>query len=257
MCFNKEWSITFALTSFGVAGWVYSGKGIWKSLENWQLTRIALLFVFFALMECLQFFQYLVIGQCDNMVNKVLTFLGWLHIAWQPYFSNLGFSALDKKNQKKERDDVWKIVLRLSNVSAIFLALRAIVPLFIELDDSSLYIKTCTADDEVMCGPRTCTEMGVYHLKWMFYLVKPSYALPCVAAHFFFMFVAPILMGLHLATVILFLTGPAITSLFVKAHPAELAAIWCFFSIGEAIVTIATQYLAVRKAAKNLKVKDN
>jgi len=253
MCFNKGWSITFAITSFSIVAWVLSGQGIWKPLAKWQRHRIAALFIYFALMECLQFLQYLVIGQCDNMVNKFLTFLAWLHICWQGYFCNIGFSALDPHNQNKERENVWGFVFKLANVSAILLALRGVIPLFIGLNESSSYLRPCRGDDESVCGPRTCTEMGYYHLKWMFILVKPSYALPCAAVHFIFMFIAPLLMGLHFSTVVLFLTSQLIDIIFSKAHPGEIASIWCVFSVSEAAIAIATQYIAVSKAAKKLK----
>ena len=255
MCFTKEWSITFTFSSFAIAAWVFTGKGIWKNLKKWQTTRIAVLFIYFALMEFLQFFQYLVIDECENKFNKFLTVLGWFHICFQPYFSNLGFSALDTKNQNEERKEVWKVVLRITAASGFFMALRVIVPYFTTLQEGHFVLEPCSSRDEVMCSEKTCTESGVYHLKWLFYLVKPSYVFPTIAVHFITMFVTPVILGLHWASIILFITGPGLTLLFVKAHPAELASIWCFFSIGEAAITIATQYYAVRKAAEKLKTK--
>ena len=255
MCFTKEWSITFTITSFSIAAWIYNGKGIWKQLEKWQINRLTILFIYFASMELLQFFQYLVIDECDNYLNKFLTVLGWFHICFQPYFSNLGFSALDPKNQKEERKEVWKIVLRIIAICGFLMSARIIIPYFVNLNENIMVFQPCTSRDEVMCSERTCTESGVYHLKWLFYLIRPSYLFPTTAIHFITMFITPIVFGLHWASIVLFITGPGLTLLFVKAHPAEFASIWCFFSIAEAIITIGTQYYALKKAIKKLKKK--
>jgi hypothetical protein len=63
---------------------------------------IASMFFWFALMEFLQFIQYLVINNCSNPVNIFWTTFGWIHIAFQPSFSNLAMSALNKGNLRKE-----------------------------------------------------------------------------------------------------------------------------------------------------------
>ena len=253
MCFTKEWSLTFTITSSLIALWVLSGKGIWKSMQSWQKFRISLFFFYFGAMELLQFFQYLVINECDNIINHILTVLGWLHICWQPVFSNLVFSALDSKNLKKERDDTWKTIIKFAALGGFVLALRIIIPYFVNLDEKDLIFRPCRYSDEQVCGDKTCTTMGRFHLKWMFILLRPSYVLPNGAVHFVFMFLAPVIMGQTFSTIVLFLTGPAIAAWFAQYSEPEFASIWCFFSIAECIVTVTTQYLAIRKALPKTK----
>jgi hypothetical protein len=60
------------------------------------------MFFWFVLMEFLQFIQDLVINDCSNPVNIFWTTFGWIHIAFQPFFSNLAMSALNKGNLRKE-----------------------------------------------------------------------------------------------------------------------------------------------------------
>jgi hypothetical protein len=41
-------------------------------------------------MEVLQAYTYTVIDQCDNPGNQIATLLGYIHIAFQPFFINAG-----------------------------------------------------------------------------------------------------------------------------------------------------------------------
>ena len=53
---------------------------VWSTTKNAKLTSGVF---FFFTMEFLQFIQYFWLNQCDSMVNKVLTLLGFLHICLQ------------------------------------------------------------------------------------------------------------------------------------------------------------------------------
>ncbi len=44
---------------------------------------------YFSLMEALQAYTYTVIDQCGLASNQIATILGYLHIAFQPFFINL------------------------------------------------------------------------------------------------------------------------------------------------------------------------
>ncbi|EAY09301.1 hypothetical protein TVAG_394730 [Trichomonas vaginalis G3] len=256
MCFNKEWSLAFTLTSCGLGAWVMTGKGIWKSLAMWQRCRITACFLFFAAMEILQFFQYLVINDCDSMVNIVLTALGYIHICWQPIFSNLALSALDVNNFNKEREILWQFVLKFGFAAGLFMSLRILIPAFANIPENFIF-KPCSSY-EGLCGEKMCTTNGIYHLKWTFKLLKSSYYFPNTAAHFLFMFVAPFVLGLRWQSIVLFLTGPFIATLFRGGvSDGERSAIWCFFSICESFITIITAYYACKVQLKDSMKKKN
>jgi hypothetical protein len=250
MCFNKEFTLAFTIFSSGLGAWVLNGKGIW-SIEHWRRLRIAWMFFWFALMELLQFIQYLVIGDCSNPINVFWTTFGWIHIAFQPFFSNLAMSALNAGNLRKERDETWKFIFRYCAVGGALMSLRILIPLFFDPDPASTGIlQRCTEDVEELCGPSSCSTKGVFHIQWTFRMLKAGYPFPGIAFHFLTMFVAPILMGQTLGTIVLFLTGPGLSLLFAGVKDGERAAIWCFFSIAEAAAATATQYFAVRLAKK-------
>ncbi|EAY14640.1 hypothetical protein TVAG_460570 [Trichomonas vaginalis G3] len=247
MCFNKWWSLAFTAFACGVSGWVWSGKGFWKKIQRWQRNRIAWFFVYFASMEILQFFQYLVINNCTSKLNIFLTILGFVHICFQPLVTNIAFSAIDPKNLDKQREETWMFIIKFCGVTGFFLAFRILPPLFSDNFDKFFLFDKC-GDKEGVCAPQTCTVMGTYHLAWGWKLLKPSYTFPNVAIHFFTMFFPALLLGLYFQSIILFLSGPVLAQIWAKkTSDGERAAIWCFFSIAESTVTGVTSYLACRK----------
>jgi hypothetical protein len=254
MCFNKEVTLGFTAFATLIGCAVLSGTGIWE-ISRWRRVRIALCFFYFALMELIQFVQYLVIDQCTSPVNIFWTSLGWIHIAFQPVFSNLALSALDRRNIQRKRDDTWLYLVKFCVATGFCMSLRIILPAILPGFDNAkpgdtTWFERCASTHEGVCGPQTCSTTGVFHIQWGFKMIKPSYPFPGIALHFLNMFVAPALLGLGVATTVLFLTGPGISLLFSGVMDGERAAIWCFFSVIEALTTVITQYLAIQVATK-------
>ncbi|PSN19490.1 hypothetical protein C7271_07095, partial [filamentous cyanobacterium CCP5] len=79
MCWNGQASATLATLGFASTAYV-AIKGedpkLWVPL------------VYFSLMEALQAATYTVIDRCGLPLNQVLTLLGYVHIAFQPFFIN-------------------------------------------------------------------------------------------------------------------------------------------------------------------------
>jgi hypothetical protein len=251
MCFNANWTLAFTLFSTGVGLLILTGK-LSSQMARWRRFRISACFFWFALMEALQFVQYLVIGQCFNELNRVFTGLGWVHISFQPFFSNLALSALDKLNLKQERKEPWKYVLWYCAAGGLLMSARWLIPYLLpgvvaHEPGKTLYLELCTTRDEGVCATQTCALPGIWHIRWDFLLLKPSYPLPGISFHFLCMFVAPALLGLWFASAVLFLSGPGIALLFPGITDGERSAIWCFFSIAETVVTVTTQWLLIRK----------
>jgi hypothetical protein len=172
-------------------------------------------------------------------------------------FSNIAYSAVDSQNLQKERDHTWKFLVYFSIVSGFLMCSRIILLYLVNPStkpESPLSI--CTEGVEPICAPQTCATTGVFHLQWTFRMLKPGYILPGVGIHFMTMFVAPMLLGLKFASVVLFWTGPGLATMFPGTKTGEWAAIWCFFSIGEALVTVLAQYAALRLAARKVEEKE-
>lgn len=252
MCFNKWWSLAFTAFSSGLAAWIFTGKGFWSKIQKWQRTRIASFFIYFASMEILQFFQYLVINDCESKMNIFLTILGFVHICFQPLVTNIAFSAIDPKNLDQQREETWWFVIKFCAVTGFFMSIRIVVPLLSDNYDSFLLFAKCGIDSEAVCAERSCTTMGAYHLRWAWKLLRPTYTFPNVAMHFFTMFFPALLLGMWIQSIVLFMSGPVLATCFSgKADDGERAAIWCFFSIAEASITGITSYLACRKQLAN------
>ncbi len=79
MCWSGEASAVLAATGFISTAYFYR-----KGESNALCGALA----YFALMELLQAYTYTVIDQCFNPRNQIATFLGYMHIAFQPFFVN-------------------------------------------------------------------------------------------------------------------------------------------------------------------------
>ena len=79
---------------------------------------------FFFTMEFLQAIQYMFLATgltdpyCDNVINQVLTLLGFLHICLQPYYCHVINSSLTKSCKYKDR---YMIIKRLCLIGGMLL----------------------------------------------------------------------------------------------------------------------------------------
>ena len=259
MCFNKELTFIFSITSLGVALWAMTGKGFWKDMEKWRRRRVEACFAYFCLMELLQFIQYLVIDQCDNYVNTISTALGYIHICWQPLFTNLIMSALDRKNLDKSRDNTWSVIFKACFIIGFFMAARIIIPAIVTPYALERFFHPCYTEMDGLCADRnswrTCSTTGIYHIRWNFKMIRSSYLFPNIGLHFITMFVLPFAMGMHFESILLFASGPGL-AIFFPVDDGERSSIWCFFSVMEELITFGSQILAIHYAKnKNKKSK--
>ena len=254
MCFNKELSLVFCLTSLGVAFWAMTGKGIWKDMELWRRHRVEACFAYFCFMELLQFIQYFVIDQCDNIINEISTALGYLHICFQPFFTNLIMSALDRKNLDQTRENTWKAVFKFCLVVAVFMSGRIIIPAILTQDQVERYFEPCYHEMDGLCAEkqswRTCSTTGVFHIRWSFKMLRGSYLFPNIGLHFICMFALPFAMGMHFESILLFASGPGL-AIFFPVDDGERSSIWCFLSVMEELITFGSQIIAIHLSRKN------
>ncbi|KAJ1456703.1 hypothetical protein M885DRAFT_587070 [Pelagophyceae sp. CCMP2097] len=255
MCFTQSMSAAFALLGY------LSAFICWKASRNAECTKAI---AFFSLMETLQAVQYSFIAddledaRCLTFANQLLTFLGYLHIQFQPYFTNMFFKsfrpALGKS--KPGEEFAWAVVMKLCLVQCGLGLLRlALGP---GLDGSRL-----TADErdhyrvskDWLDGPKLCTYHGAFHLAWSMPLAQPTYFLGGLGVHCFMMF-APALCiggwGEVDAVAFLVLTGPVMAS-FVSSNLQEQASIWCFFSMLQCAIGASSAVLQSRAVAAKTK----
>jgi hypothetical protein len=172
-------------------------------------------------MEILQFFQYNVIDECNNPINKILTIIGYLHICFQPLFANIWLFAFAKNPNF--------IFLYMSFFAGLLLTSRLIV-----FSDEDL----CDARNEPLCGKKTCVYTGTRHLAWNLRLRAAGkyWFTPSIGLHFF-MWVIPMLTLFQIKPILaMILTGPYLGYLFTT-NIHEQPAIWCFTAIFQMIIT--------------------
>jgi len=207
MCFSQPMSAAFAAIM-----WTFAI--IWKGP-----TGARSCVAYFAFMETLQAFQYGVINECDNPLNKIYTLLGFFHLAFQPFFVNLYLGTFMSAGQKK----YLPMILSLSFFGGIMMCNR----LWMTEGDHM-----CTIGIQPMCGAKTCTFRGNVHLAWQMPMqhADQDYFTPGWTLHFFLFYLPTYALGMYGHTIFLLLSGPFLGRA-MTSHQDEIPAIWCFFSI--------------------------
>jgi hypothetical protein len=210
MCFSENISLGFAITGIISSYYFYVKKHYYAAIG----------ILYFSLMELIQYLQYKVINQCDNKTNILLTYIGYLHICFQPLFVNIWLFSFTKNPNYD--------FLYLSLVAGILLFLR----IFWVTDDT-----LCDTRNEPICGPRTCTFSGEKHLAWNVRLraAGQNWLTPSIGLHFF-LFVIPALITFQFKPIMaIILISPYAALLTSNIH--EQPAIWCYTSIMQLLIS--------------------
>ena len=210
MCWSAEAS--FALAGVGLTTVAIAAK------QN-EKKELFLPLLWFSLMELLQGFTYWYIDLCDNPSNQVLTLLGYLHIAFQPFFANMISMYFIPQNVQK-RIAPWVYALCFMGALAMIVDVYP----FAWADHSEMHMLDST---------RICSVSGEWHIAWhipvfdtswdKFGFVKEPYML--------LVFVLPLLYGSWRFTLYHILTG-VVLSVMLTNDSHETAAVWCLLSIG-------------------------
>lgn len=228
MCWSGEASAALATVGFGTAAYVaYKGE----SRELWiPLT-------YFACMEMLQAATYVYIDQCQLAQNKLLTLLGYLHIAFQPFFVNMvAMYFIPGPVQTRIRPCVH--ALCVLGAAAILLKLYPVPE-----------ARTCLAQYERFCGWTACSLSGDWHIASQLPLNSlmsnyPDSLIPFrfglhAFAYFAVSFFLPLLYESWRFVAFHLLVGPMLADI-LTVHPNEHAAVWCLLSIGLCVSAIKT-----------------
>lgn len=245
MCFSGEMSAAFSAA--GLLACVF----VWFKTKNATMTSAIF---FFCLMEILQVTQQWIIApsiddiQCKNRTNQILTILGYVHIQFQPYFTNKYFSAFRPYlgKSKPGEDVAWKLVDRLCLFSCFLQMLRLFLsPGFNKEDLTQDQVTWLSLSQDWLEGPQMCTYKGAYHLAWSIPLSQPTYFIPGMGLHCFLMFVPVLCIGGfgELDSFLWLFVGGPVLSHFITDNRHENASIWCFFSIIQVIVGVVSVFL--------------
>lgn len=238
MCWSGQASAVLATVGLTTAIYV-ARKG--ESKELWMPLT------YFALMELLQAFTYIYIDLCDNPSNQILTLLGYIHIAFQPFFANMvAMYFIPEKVKLKIRTTVYT----LCAIGAIAILIK-MYPM--------AWAGDCNIGIEGFCGPQVCSVSGAWHIAWqlplngllsepIIWLNDFNWGLHAIA-YILVGFIMPMCYGSWRFVIFHYFVGPWISDVTTD-DPNEYVAVWCLFSIALCLSVIKTpirKYLHVRK----------
>jgi hypothetical protein len=219
MCWSGEASAVLATVGFGTAAYIaYKGesKDLWIPLT------------YFACMELLQAATYVYINLCDSPPNQILTFFGYIHIAFQPFFVNMVAMYFIPQSVK---DRISTTVYTLCAVGSIAMLVK-MYPFN--------WAGHCVEGLEAFCGSKACSVSGDWHIAWQLPLNGIQFDLSTLIPNYFLGlhglayilvgFVLPVVYGSWRFVLFHIFMGP-ILSILTTRDPNEYAAVWCLFSI--------------------------
>jgi Family of unknown function (DUF5765) len=225
MCWSGEASATLAAIGLGTTAYAAYRK---EPLQLWICLG------YFSLMEALQAYTYTVIQQCGNPANQVATLLGYIHIAFQPFFINaISLYFIPQHVARRVAPAVYIICF------------AGTVTMWVQS-----YPITGAGTCQIglpLCADNLCSVHGNWHIAWNlpltrwyqdWFLFKPvlkNFYVP----YAFAAFALPILYGSWRMTVYHFLLGPMLAEQLTN-NPNEWPAVWCLLSIGILVIVVKT-----------------
>lgn len=215
MCWNGQASATLATLGFASTAYVaFKGedKKLWIPLA------------YFALMEALQAGTYTVIDQCGLPLNQILTFLGSLHIAFQPFFiSAVSLHFIPTPVYKRISPYVF---------GACFVGSVMMLTMLYPFEWTGM----CHVGHVPFCGEHLCSVSGNWHIAWQAPLNDMKWL---YLGYFIPVFLLPLLYGSWKFTLYHLMVGPLLARLLTD-NINEWPAVWCLLSIGLFLIVIKT-----------------
>ena len=215
MCWSGEASVV--LSTVGI---VATGYAIYKK----EPPALWIALCYFTLMEVLQAFTYAVIDQPLNPSNQVATLLGYLHIAFQPFFINM-VSLHFLKDQSVARK-IAPFAYGLCFVTTVFMLLKVYPFAWMEL---------CPYGTP-LCGESLYSLSGTWHIGWSVPLNNDIHG---GLMYMVMAFIVPVLYGSWRFTVYHIAAGPLMAYVLTQ-NPYEWPAVWCLLSIGLLLLVVKT-----------------
>jgi len=191
---------------------------------------------------------------CQSTSNKFLTFLGYVHIAFQPCFNTYVSGG-----PRIAYDKQYQVVLRIQIIGALLFISRYLLTWVdfgaIGLDPNyGFNPEAWEKSVEWLNGPALCTYKGIYHLAWSIPVVPVSYYMCSVSLHFVLFFVPDLAIDngcrmenwfRYIRTLGTMISGPLLAD-WITGNKHEAASIWCFFSVTQ-VVTFVFYFMFFEK----------
>ncbi len=227
MCWSGEASAGLAVTGFLSTAYFYR-KGEAKVLCG--------ALAYFSLMELLQAYTYTVIDECGDFRNQIATLLGYMHIAFQPFFINavaLHFIPISVRR----RIGTWVYVLCFAASVIFMMRIYPFEWMSYCYDKSYQFLMNPDLKFTMpFCGQHICSTSGDWHIAWA---IPANGNISMANAYIYAAFLLPLLYGSWKVIIYHVITGPLMAFL-TTSNMNEWAAVWCLYSIGLLLLLIKT-----------------
>ncbi|MGX1101099.1 DUF5765 domain-containing protein [Amorphus sp. MBR-141] len=221
------WGLSASLTMVGIG----TAATVVTAAQR-RPAAIPVVIGYFTAMEGLQAAGYLVVDQCGNPVNQVITFLSVLHIIFQPFFINAFAMELVPEPVRRRA--------RLAVYAACGLSAAVMLMQLYPFD----WAGACRPGSS-LCGAQLCTVSGEWHIGWevpfngMMIPLEQLLGIPAAfPTYALAVFAVPLAYGAWRFVLFHALAGPLLASL-LTSDPNEMPAIWCLFSVGIVIISLS------------------
>jgi hypothetical protein len=225
MCWSGEASTVLAIIGIGSA--------LYAAIKKEPAVLVFTL-GYFSSMEALQAYTYTVINECSNPKNQIATILGYLHIAFQPFFINaLSLFFIPDKVRVKIAPAVY---------AACFVSVIIMIIQLYPFDWAGL------CHDGPLCASQLCSVSGNWHIAWdipINGIANSLFADNLFVGHGYPAYTIvgmwlPLLYGSWRVTLYHSLFGPFLASLLTD-NINEWPAVWCLLSIGILLIVVKTR----------------
>ncbi len=216
MCLNA--SVTWATAGLGIATFLFvKAKG--KPACYYMAP------LYFSLMEIIQGFMYIELTHQSPLFLRILVYLAYLHVCFQPLVFNYWLGIFIRKEQQQ----IYYFILKLCFVGGLLLFSRVFITDLTPL----------CSDIEALCNITQKIYYGHHHIAWSLPLQTAGlhYFTPSIALHMFLFFIPGILLGLYRLMLLMFVMGPLVSYL-ITPDVSEQPAIWCVIGLWLLLMTL-------------------
>tara|TARA_Y100000389_G_scaffold118121_1_gene115266 strand:- start:138 stop:875 length:738 start_codon:yes stop_codon:yes gene_type:complete len=233
MCFSEKASLSMAI--FGGLSSIITYKYI-------NIKAAACIF-YFTLMQIIHYIAYLVIDDCNNKTNQLMSILNYHHICFQAPIWLIGWLGIFEKYKviKPLHLKFMPILIGMALITSILMALRRLnFPIIITNENKEITRKSKLNED--MNGAlqgKLCSRSGKKHVQFRLPLrTEPEYYSPNLYGHFIFFFIPLLFFNntTRLLSIFTWTFGLFIPSFYYNLESSEVATVWCFLSIVQLII---------------------
>jgi len=232
MCFSEKASLSMAIL------------GGLSSIITFKYINIkaAMCVFYFTLMQIIHYIAYLVIDDCNNKTNQLMSILNYYHICFQAPVWLMGWVGIFEKYNivKPIYLKFMPILIGMALITSFLMALRRFnFPLVVRENKEITRKSQLNEDINGALQGKLCSRSGKKHVQFRLPLrTEPEYYSPNLYGHFVFFFIPLLFFNnkTRLFSLFTWLSGVMIPAYYFWIESTEVATVWCFLSIIQLII---------------------